>query len=56
MVAAVLGGLLLPVDWMQRWLYAPESRNFWVGALALSVLALAWQTRRLLRGGMPTTL
>lgn len=55
-VAAVLGGLLLPVDWMQRWLYAPESRNFWVGALALSVLALAWQTRRLLRGGMPTTL
>lgn len=56
-VAAVaLGFLLLPVDRMQRWLYAPESRIFWAGALVCSVAALAWQTRRLLRGGVPTTL
>lgn len=55
-VAVVLGGLLLPVGRMQRWLYGPESRIFWAGALICSVAALAWQTRRLLRGGVPTTL
>jgi len=54
-VAVVLGGLLLPGR-MQRWLYGPESRIFWAGALVCSVAALAWQTRRLLRGGVPTTL
>lgn len=55
-VAVVLGGLLLPVGRMQRWLYAPESRIFWAGALVCSAAALAWQTRRLTRGGVPTTL
>lgn len=55
-VAVVLGGLLLPAGRMQRWLYGPESRIFWAGALVCSVAALAWQTRRLLRGGVPTTL
>lgn len=54
-VAVVLGGLLLPGR-VQRWLYGPESRIFWAGALVCSVAALAWQTRRLLRGGVPTTL
>jgi len=55
-VAVVLGGLLLPAGRMQRWLYGPENRIFWAGALVCSVAALAWQTRRLLRGGVPTTL
>ena len=55
-VAAALGVLLLPLDRVIRLLYAPEHRLFWAGALALSLLALAWQTRRLLRGGLPTTL
>lgn len=53
--AAVLLALL-PVRPVQRWLYAPESRIFWAGGLALSLAALAWQARRLLRGGLPTTL
>ena len=55
-VAVVLGGLLLPVGRMQRWLYGPESRLFWIAALVCSAAALAWQTRRLTRGGVPTTL
>lgn len=55
-VAVVLGGLLLPVGRMQRWLYGPESRIFWAGALVCSAAALVWQTRRLTRGGVPTTL
>ena len=55
-VAVVLGCLLLPVDRMQRWLYAPESRLFWIAALVCSAAALVWQTRRLTRGGVPTTL
>ena len=55
-VAVVLVGLLLPVDRMQRWLYAPESRLFWIAALVCSAAALVWQTRRLTRGGVPTTL
>lgn len=55
-VAVVLVGLLLPAGRMQRWLYAPESRIFWAGALVCSAAALVWQTRRLTRGGVPTTL
>lgn len=47
---------LLPLRPVQRWLYSPGSRVFWAGALVLSLLALAWQTRRLLRGGLPATL
>lgn len=55
-VGAVLGLLLLPLDCLARQLYAPEHRLFWAGVLALSLAALAWQARRLLRGGLPATL
>lgn len=55
-MAALLGVLLLPLDRLMQLLYAPEHRFFWAGALVFSLLALAWQTRRLLRGGLSATL
>lgn len=48
--------VLLPADRLQSWLYSQDVRPLWVAALAVSALALAWQSRRLTRGGLRATL
>lgn len=54
--AAALVVLTLPAGRIRRHLYGLDARPFWAAALILSVLALAWQARRLTRGGLRTTL
>lgn len=48
--------VLLPADRLQGWLYSRDVRPLWAAALAVSALALAWQSRRLTRGGLRATL
>lgn len=48
--------VLLPADRLQSWLYSQDVRPLWAAALAVSALALAWQSRRLTRGGLRATL
>lgn len=54
--AAVLFVLVVPLGRMQDRLYAPQAQPVWAAVLVLSAAALVWQTRRLTRGGVPTTL
>ena len=48
--------VLLPADRLQGWLYSRDVRPLWAAALAVSALALVWQSRRLTRGGLRATL
>ena len=48
--------VLLPADRLQGWLYSRDVRLLWAAALAVSALALVWQSRRLTRGGLRATL